>query len=118
MKRRTPTQRDRVAKVGLAAGRRGTHQGEWLAPGGADGRGRVTRLASRIAELRDAGWRIRTAGKRQGFRVYVFDGAPAAPALAVPATGQLEPVLGTADALFEPTAQRPASPYDDLETAA
>lgn len=65
-----PTQKDRVLLHLMRAGSTGITQGDWLAFGGADGQGRITRLAARVEELRAIGMDIRTEGSRNGFSVY------------------------------------------------
>jgi hypothetical protein len=104
--RRAPTQNERVACAGMAAERRGIDQSQFLAPNVKDGRGQITRLASRIADLRAAGYRIQTKGRRHGFRVYVFEAAP--PTSPSPDLPALDPEL------FERPvgAAPPLSPYD------
>lgn len=75
-RKRPPTQQARVLRALRESGNRGTEQSEWLAPNVRDRRGPITRLASRIADLRAAGYTIRTAGRRHGFRVYVLEEEP------------------------------------------
>jgi hypothetical protein len=65
-----PTQATRVLAALARAGDHGITQGEWLVPGGADGVGRITRVAARIEELRSEGIAILVDGKREGFAVY------------------------------------------------
>lgn len=91
-----PSQKDRVLLHLVRAGSRGVHQGEWLQHGGADGLGRITRLAARIDELREIGMDIRTEGLRDGFGVYRYY-----PARVEPAPPQQEAPAPPAAALFE-----------------
>lgn len=65
-----PTQATRVLAALARAGDRGVTQGDWLVPGGADGAGRITRVAARVEELRSDGIAIAVDGKREGFAVY------------------------------------------------
>lgn len=64
------TQATRVLAALSRAGDRGLTQGDWLNPGGADGAGRITRVAARVEELRADGLPIVKDGKREGFAVY------------------------------------------------
>lgn len=121
MKRHTLTQVERVVLAGLAAGPRGICQADFLAPNVVDGRGQITRLASRVTDARERGHQVRTAGKRHGFVVYVFEGAPrAAEHAPVPAPTPVAVDVGpVADALFEAPVARPvSSAYDPFQDAA
>jgi hypothetical protein len=71
-----PTQADRVLMSLVQAGSQGVTQGDWLAPTGADGLGRITRVAARVGELREDGLNVVTEGERDGFSVYVLRAAP------------------------------------------
>jgi hypothetical protein len=64
------TQATRVLAALGRAGDRGVTQGDWLVPGGADGAGRITRVAARVEELRSEGLAIAKVGRRDGFAVY------------------------------------------------
>ena len=75
------TQTDRVLAVLRARGAEGTYQGEWFddAP---DGRGPITRLTSRITDLKAAGYQIATRPKteRRTFTTYYLQSqAPSTP---------------------------------------
>lgn len=65
-----PSQATRVLVSLGHAGSRGITQGDWLQTGGVDGRGRITRVAARVEELRGEGLAIVADGKRDGFAVY------------------------------------------------
>ena len=65
-----PTQATRVLDSLYRAGERGITQGDWLTVSGLDGRGRITRVAARVKELRNEGFEIEVAGERFGFAIY------------------------------------------------
>lgn len=75
-----PTQGERVLAALRSAGSRGITQSMFTpAEGGhvVDGLGRITRIAARVHELREAGYEIVKAGRRDHFDVYVLTGYPA-----------------------------------------
>jgi hypothetical protein len=65
------TQAQRVARAFRRVGPRGITQLDFDAPT-IDGRAPIRRVASRVAELRDAGYVIRSDGRRQLMAVYVL----------------------------------------------
>jgi hypothetical protein len=71
-----PSQADRVLMSLVQAGSTGITQGDWLAPTGADGLGRITRVAARVGELREDGLNVVTDGERDGFARYILRAAP------------------------------------------
>jgi hypothetical protein len=114
-RRRPPTQNERLLKLLRAAGGRGLCQVELDRPG--DGLGPIRRAASRVHELRQAGFRIEARGRRHGMAVYVLlgerqTGPSVAPGPAPPAA---EADTEAPDAtLFDAGvgAAPPRSPYD------
>lgn len=77
------TQNERVLARLVAAGSSGTYVNDWdRGPGkpAVDGGPRITRLAARIRDLKDAGHRIVSLkDAREGFDVYVLVGHAQAP---------------------------------------
>lgn len=69
-RRRPLTQCERVLRALRAAGRRGISQLDFDAP--SDGRPPIRRLASRIADLRAAGYRIESNQRRHKMAVYLL----------------------------------------------
>lgn len=113
MKRQGPTQLERVARALLRHGH--VSQLDFDSPT-IDGLPPIRRVASRILDLRDAGWKINSHERRNAMAVYRLVSRPATP----DSPGSLEPGLSAPApaVLFEPPAPRPAGPYDDLEAAA
>lgn len=107
MSRRSAPQWERVLRALRTAGPRGIDQGQLLRPT-IDGGEPIARLASRIEELRDRGYRIDTRRRRAGYAIYVLVGDPAPAAT--------EPCEDAPGALFEPLVgvAPPASPYDEV----
>jgi hypothetical protein len=73
------SQHDRVLAALRTAGSRGITQSMFApAEGGqvVDGGGRITRIAARVHELREEGYTIVKAGRREHFDVYVLTGYP------------------------------------------
>ena len=99
-----PTQATRVLAALGRAGVRGVTQGDWLVPGGADGAGRITRVAARIEELRSDGLAIIADGKREGFAIYRLVIEASAP----PARERIDTEGGQ---LFDLPAQKPSSSH-------
>lgn len=103
--RRTATQVERVAELLRRAGRRGITQID------ADALHKpIRRLASRVRDLRNAGYVIETRGRRHKLAVYVLvaerERQPTAPVL-----------LESPEALFEAPAPAPRSALDPWEGA-
>jgi hypothetical protein len=71
----TPTQVHRVAKQLRLAGKRGITQVDFDVPA-LDGYPPIRRLASRISDLRDRGWRIDSSTRRLGMSRYVLQHEP------------------------------------------
>lgn len=71
----TPTQEQRVAKALRFAGSRGITQIDFDPPA-LDGLAPIRRLASRINDLRDKGWKIDSTGRRLGMARYVLNSEP------------------------------------------
>ena len=114
MKRLGPTQLERVARALERYGH--VSQLDMDAPT-IDGLPPIRRVASRILELRDAGWTIDSHERRNAMAVYRLRSRPEkdwVPGSTLSA-GRPDAPSG---ALFDPPAPRPAGPYDDLEAAA
>lgn len=104
VKRTTPTQVHRVARALRFAGARGITQADFDPPA-LDGLPPIRRLASRINDLRDAGWKIDSRGRRLGMARYVLvtepnaeseDSALGAAESSDSATGLFSPDVGHA----------------------
>jgi hypothetical protein len=100
-----PSQADRVLMSLVNAGSRGVSQADWLQAGGVDGRGRITRLAARVGELRADGLNVVTDGELDGFAVYKLRAAPSR----VVVTDEGPPAVG----LFDPAPDRPSAYFSD-----
>jgi len=96
------------------AGQRGITQVSFLGPMTCDGGPPITRLAARIGELREEGYKVGQNGRRDKCVVYVLAGAEA-----VPPPPIVESVPEPEPTLFEPSAvSRPLGAYDDWDEAA
>lgn len=70
------TQSIRVLKAARSAGRRGITAVDFALPNVCDGGKPITRLAARINELQEIGFRFRDGGRRQKCKIYVLDSVP------------------------------------------
>lgn len=89
------TQTDRVLAALHDAGPTGVTQVDFSLPHVVDGGAPITRLAARIKDLRDQGFRIHDAGTRHRCRVYVIEPIPASVG---PGIGAPTPAEARADA--------------------
>lgn len=108
MPSRVPSQRDRVL-VALRQHRQGISQADFLSPT-IDGLPPIGRLAARVEDLRDRGYRIDTRRRPGQYAVYKLAGEPASETIPAP-----EALMSDGQAaLLSPTvgAAPPLSPYD------
>jgi hypothetical protein len=70
------TQRDRVLQALQRVGSHGLTQVDFQPPSVIDGGAPITRVAARIEELRDAGHRIDSTGRRDKCVIYVLRDKP------------------------------------------
>ena len=99
-----PTQRQRVGDALRKHRRRGVSQLDFDGYPTIDGLPPIRRLASRIDELRQAGWRIDSGTRRNRMSVYISLGEPEPIAEAEPAAAPQEGAQ-----LFEAPAPKPRS---------
>jgi hypothetical protein len=108
-RRQTPTQLERVARALERYGR--VAQTDFDLPTTVDGLSPIRRVASRITDLRNAGWVIDGRERRDAMAVYRLVSRPPS------ATCDAEPHPQPAEPLFVASVTRSPSPYDDLEAA-
>lgn len=108
------TQADRVLASLQRAGEHGVTQVDWLRSPTPDGGPSITRLAARIQDLKDRGYRFEVRGTRAKCAVYVLVESPdASGRLGGPAT--LPDASGGLTHLFDPRDLKtpPRGPYDE-----
>lgn len=113
---RRPTQRERVLTLLCRYGPRGITQVDLHSPT-IDGGDPIIRLPSRIDELRRAGHRIETRGRKNRCAVYVLVGAPDTPTPGPRGATPDEAATPQLGVDVAPDAPRPSSPYDQGDWA-
>lgn len=110
----SPTQSRRVLAALKGAGGRGLTQADWLRQPTPDLGPPITRMAARVNELRELGYRIESRGRRDRCTIYVLTGAVTLEEL----RDQLVDDLDEAARLFDAHPVKASTSHYDVEVNA